>query len=237
LKGARSRYSTRPSILFLSALNQPLKLTTIIALAAAWVGYFSPWVWPIPAALRLSAHDLVEWLTFMQTVRDGTFPISRLDLLWPLASIAIITALFPSIFVPQTNYARQLTRPASIACLLLALFDAFLILPTYPFILTAYNDPELAPQFWLGVVTGIVASALYLITPRLPSMIPYSLMAIVALLCLILCLRLPGIITPPIVDMLTKPVELGYGFRLAIVGFCGLSLLPVLHLFFTHKKS
>jgi hypothetical protein len=218
-------------------LNTPLKFTTLLALVAAWAGYFSPWVWPIPAALRLSALDLVEWLTFMQTVRDGTFPVSRLDLLWPLAGIAIITALFPSIFASQTTYLRQLTRPSAIVCLLLALFAAFLILPTYPFILTAYNDPELAPQFWLGVATGIVAFILYLITPRLPSMVPYLLMAIVALLCLSLCLRVPGIITPPIVDMLTEPVELGYGFRLAIVGFCGLSLLPIIHLFATHKKS
>ena len=57
--------------------------TLLAALAAAWLGYFFPWVWPVPVALRLSAHDLVEWMTFMQTVRDGTFPVSRLDLLWP----------------------------------------------------------------------------------------------------------------------------------------------------------
>jgi hypothetical protein len=217
-------------------LNIQLKLTTILALAAAWLGYFSPWVWPIPAALRLSAHDLVEWLTFMQTVRDGTFPVSRLDLLWPLAGIAIITILLPSIFAPQVTYLRQLTRPSAIVCLLLALFAAFLILPTYPFILTAYNDPELAPQFWLGVAIGIVTFILYLITPRLPSVIPHSLIAIVAVLCLIVCLRLPAVITPPIVDMLTEPVELGYGFRLAVVGFSGLSLLPVIHIL-THNKK
>jgi hypothetical protein len=213
-------------------LKPSLKFSTLLALAAAWLGYFSPWVWPLPAALRLSAHDLVEWLTFMQTVRDGTFPVSRLDLLWPLAGIAIMTALIPAIFVapPSSTYIMQLLRPASIICVLLAGFAAYLILPAYPFILTAYNDPELAPQFWLGIGSGIAAVLIYLLIPILPHRLPITLMALIALPCLIASLRLPGIITPSIADMLVKPVELGYGFRLAVAGFSILTITTTIHI-------
>ncbi|MEK7277671.1 MAG: hypothetical protein AAB427_10005, partial [Chloroflexota bacterium] len=149
-------------------------------LALCWLGYFAPWLWPVPAALRLSGYDLVEWMTFAESVRNGTYPVTRLDLLWPLTGIALLTALTVQTEnkPPRREERKETTKnplksvPSVVKTfvapfalfavrnwpgILLSLFASYLILPAYPFILTAPADPELRPQLILGLVTGLAA--------------------------------------------------------------------------------
>jgi hypothetical protein len=202
-------------------LTPALRPAYLVALAAAWLGYFSPWVRPVPAGLHLSAHDLVEWMTFVQTVRDGTYAVTRLDLLWPLSGIALLSALCVSRFQPAQSV---LFRLLDLGFLALALLAAFLILPAYPFVLTAYRDPELAPQFWLGVVSAIAALAVWVLAVRRrgPARV---LIPIIALLALLAAVRAVLIVRPPIAEMLAGPLPIGYGWVLAVLG---LGMLVVL---------
>jgi hypothetical protein len=206
------------------------RLIHLAALAAAWLGYFSPWLWPVPVALRLSAHDLVEWMTFEQTVRDGTFPVTRLDLLWPLAGIALLTALAlahlhdPSFASEPARLLSVLLRPDNLGGLALDVFAAYLILPAYPFLITAYRDPELAPQFWLGVASALAALLVSVLSLLRPAW-AVCLTPLIALVSLIASIRACLLVAPPIAGALTHPVPLGYGAVLAVAGFGVLALL------------
>ncbi|MBI4315540.1 MAG: hypothetical protein HY679_06355 [Chloroflexi bacterium] len=209
-----SRVSPHPS-------RFALRASRLIPLALAWLGYFGPWLWPVPVALRLSGYDLVEWLTFAQSVRDGTYPITRLDMLWPLAGIALITAL-----AVTGSFTGSVTSPRFLgafavqnwAAILLSLFAAFLILPGYPFILTAASDAELRPQLVLGLTaipTVLVVAAWAAARPR---WVPIARVA-VALLSLAATLRAYALARQPIADILTRPAPVGWGLVAAIVGF------------------
>ena len=196
----------------------------MFALALAWWGYFSPWVSPVPVGLRLSARDLVEWLTFVQTVRDGTFPVSRLDLLFPRAGIALETALTAAFYRTLELRPRNLV---SLALLGFALFTALLILPAYPFVLTAYNDAELAPQFWLGIsaaAAALAAAGLACFRPRWA----LALMLGVGLLTIATSWRAYDLAWPPLADVLAKPPPAGYGVESCIVGLLLLTIAAAL---------
>ncbi|MBI5829324.1 MAG: hypothetical protein HZB20_07230 [Chloroflexi bacterium] len=191
----------------------PPPTSRLIPLVLAWLGYFGPWLWPVPVALRLSGYDLVEWLTFTQSVRDGTHPITRLDMLWPLAGIALLTALA----VTGPHFLRAFAVQNWVA-ILLSLFAAFLILPGYPFILTAASDAELRPQLVLGLAaipTVLVVAAWAAARPR---WVPLARVA-VALLALAATLRAYALARQPIADILTRPAPVGWGLVAAIVGF------------------
>jgi len=191
---------------------KPSRIVSLIPLALAWLGYFSPWLWPAPAALRLSAYDLVEWMTFMQSVRDGTYLITRLDLLWPLAGIALLTGL-------------AVNHWPNILATLFALFAAGLILPAYPFILTAHTDPELRPQLMLGIATGVAALIAAGVSAVRPARARW-LIPIIALLSLVTTVRAFAITRQPIADVLAHPAPIGYGFVLAVIGFGWLAIVP-----------
>lgn len=199
-------------------------LVANLALALSGFGYFSPWVAPRPVALQLSAHDLVEWLTFVQTVRDGTFAVSRVDLSWPLAGVAILTILIPSLRHSQSPKRSFLVYSPY---LLLGLFAAFLIEPAYPFILTAYNDPELSPQFWLGVITGLGVSLLTILVAVRPTWARW-LVPICSLTSIVVAVRAYTLLEPPLTDILTKPAPVGFGYVLYLVGSTALFVISVL---------
>ena len=214
----------------------------LIPLTLAWLGYFSPWLWPTPVALRLSAYDLVEWLTFAQSVRDGTYPVTRVDMLWPLVGIALLTALtlrieprrrdpakrsgagerkeenLLSLFLSVLSRFLQTFAVKNWLQLAFALFAAFLILPGYPFILTAHTDPELRPQLIAGVATGLAVLAAAGVAVFRPNWARWA-SAIIALLALAATLRAYTLVRQPIADIFTRPAPIGYGFILAIVGF------------------
>lgn len=205
----------------------------MFALALAWWGYFSPWFSPIPVGLRLSAHDLVEWLTFVQTVRDGTFPVSRIDLLIPLVGIAFETALTPAFYRSVEPPVRNLVGIGSLG---LALFTALLILPAYPFVLSAYHDAELAPQFWLGIAAAaaaLAAAGLAWFQPRWALALTLG----VGLLTLGTSWRAYNLAGPPLADVLTKPPPAGYGIQSCVVGLILLTIAAALELLTLNRQD
>ncbi len=190
----------------------------------------------------------------MQSVRDGTYPITRLDLLWPLAGIALLIPLVaPLIHPPQKPsspphlpHFPQVGQPQGsplhfphFLFFLFSIFTAFLILPAYPFVLTAYNDAELGPQFWLGILIGIAVILLSLISFMSPiSLVPFisrisfispishlSLISLISLISLLATLHAFLITRQPIAEMLTHPAPPGYGVVLAILGFALLTII------------
>lgn len=203
-----------------------LRLLPILALLLAWLGYFSPWVAPKPVGLQLTAHDLVEWMSFAQTVRDGTFPVSRLELSLPLAGLALLAALTPALILSTpAKFPYWLSLPF----LALALFSALLIQPPYPYILTAYSDPELQPQFWLGIATLILSIPLALFAALRPRWATW-LIALLSIFTLLSAWHAYTIVQPPLIDIITKPIPVGYGFILCLIGLLGLLVLATVSL-------
>jgi hypothetical protein len=127
-------------------------------LALAWTGYWAPWIAHRAAALQTNGYDLGEWITRLPEVRDGSLRLGRLDFLLPLAALSLLTALAA---VQPPGLTPWLRWPAR----LLALLGALLILPEYPFILTAHADPELRPALILGVLTILAVAGLGLADP------------------------------------------------------------------------
>jgi hypothetical protein len=185
------------------------------ALGLSIWGYFSPWLAARPAGLQLSAHDLVEWLTFVQTVRDGTFPVSRLDMSLPLAGLAILVALTPAFYIAGRPPRGRLLimAPFLAGAWLLAL----LALPPYPFVLTAYRDPELQPQFWLSVLCAVLAPAALVLAWRLPKW-ALAASALLSVLTIALSWRAFNLAVPPLADALTKSPGAGYGLLACLAG-------------------
>ena len=187
------------------------------ALLAALLGYWMPWLALPAVALQLNAYELSEWVTFMPAVQLGEVPFNRLSFLIPAACLALLFALASA----QSRTARR--RPALaiwpdsmwgwvlLGCAGLSVAAVF---PYYPYLLTAYGDPEFQAQFFVAcaVVAGI---GLAFITPDwLSSLAPialavigigYSLWALWALL-------------PVAAELLRAPWPVGWGWPLTLVG-------------------
>ncbi|MBI5080773.1 MAG: hypothetical protein HZB17_05655 [Chloroflexi bacterium] len=197
------------------------RIAPYIALALAWLGYFSPWIMPTPVALRLTGYDLVEWLSFAQTVRDGTFAVTRVDMVLPLMMIALL-------FVTQD--LTGLKRPVRSLLIGLALINSFLILPSYPFILTAHADPELRPQLIAGVIAFVgvgLMVALAMKSPRWAERIG----GVIAVGGIVFTIRAYALASPVIADILTRSAPIGYGIILAVSGFVIYFALSLIYLY------
>ena len=157
----------------------------LVALVLALVGYWSPWLTHATAALRLNGYELSEWITFLPGVRSGELPLSRLLFLLPLACLALLLSLIATrvpvrlAAPPLGAAARQpvgppprprhglaaalpaVTTPWAWALLLAGLACAFVLLPPYPYLLTALRDPEFQGQLFIGLATllGLVIVA------------------------------------------------------------------------------
>lgn len=178
-------------------------------LSCAVMGYFAPWLDPKPAALKLSGYDLVEWLTFTAGVRDGSLTVSRVDLLLPLICLSWLTALE----VRQFKSARYVL-------IFSALLLAALVLPQYPFILTAHTDPELRPQLIAGLLALIGAPIFATLKIKLWPWAAVSggSLAVSGLVC---TWRAFALAQPAISEVFAGAVPLGWGIMLSSLGFIG----------------
>ena len=197
------------------------RVATYLALALAWLGYFSPWITPAPVALRLTGYDLVEWLSFAQTVRDGTFIVTRVDIVSPLMMIAIL-------FVTQD--LTRLNKAVRSLLIGFAVLNAFLILPSYPFILTAHSDPELRPQLIAGVITFVGVGLVVALSMTRP-MWAEGIGGGIAAGGVVLTIRAYALASPVIADLLTRSAPIGYGIILTISGFVIYFTLRVMYLY------
>lgn len=185
------------------------RIAAYIALVFAWLGYFSPWIAPAPVALRLTGYDLIEWLSFAQTVRDGTYTVTRVDMVSPLMMIALL-------FVTQD--LTGLKRPVRSLLIGLALINAFLILPSYPFILTAHTDPELRPQLIAGVITFVGVALMVALSIKRPKWAE-RIGGVIAVGGIVFTIRAYALASPVIADLLTRSAPIGYGIILTVSGF------------------
>lgn len=126
-----------------------MRRATWALLALAGVGFFGPWLSLPPAALQLNAYELSEWVTFLPAVRWAGVPLNRLSFLAVSAALAWLWAF---------SVTGAGWRARALAALPLGLC-VWAVLPYYPYILTAYAEPEFQGQLGVGLVTALGAGA------------------------------------------------------------------------------
>ena len=220
----------------------------LAALALALAGYWLPWLTHPVAALRLNGYELSEWVTFLPGVRDGSLPLSRLVFLLPLGCLALLLGLASSWHAspPPHLLTAVSSRPASPTprsglsallpaikgwggwgMLLLSLFCTFIVFPPYPYLLTAYADPEYRTQLFvasLGLV--VLLLALYL-----PSDLKATLQVVLAVLGGALGLWSLLLLRPVASDLLGSTWAIGIGWPIMLAGFVLLAWVGIRELF------
>jgi hypothetical protein len=145
---------------------------TLASLALALIGFWMPWLTHPAAALRMNGYELSEWVTFLPGVRDGSLPFNRLSFLIPIASLALLFAIAAARARPENVRTRRRpwmiallpTSPLGWGLLFLSLLCSVIIFPPYPYLLTAYADPEFRLQFIIACAT-ILSIGLILYLP------------------------------------------------------------------------
>jgi hypothetical protein len=220
----------------------------LAALALALVGYWLPWLTHPVAALRLDGYELSEWITYLPGVRDGSLPLSRLMFLLPLGCLALLLAVASSWQPPQlprllTTATPHPAPPAprrGIAAvlpsirgwggwglLLLSFICIFTVFPPYPYLLTAYADPEYRPQLFLASL-GVVVLLLAL---YLPSDLKAALQIVLALVGGGLGLWSLLVLWPLASQLLGTTWAIGLGWPIMLAGFALLALGGLRELF------
>ncbi|MGH2522685.1 MAG: hypothetical protein ACRDH2_09315 [Anaerolineales bacterium] len=135
------------------------RLRTWLPLGLALFGYWTPWLTHPAASLRLNGYELSEWVTFLPGVRAGALPLSRLAFLTPLACLALLLGVAAFRFrqpgPPRRNWLLTLVpdSPWGGGLLFAALLCCVTVFPPYPYLLTAYADPEYRLQLLVAIVT------------------------------------------------------------------------------------
>lgn len=123
----------------------------LFALVAAPVGYFAPWTWHPAVVFRYSADDLAEFVKFMPAVRSGQVLITRELFFLPIWLASIGLALWLGRFVRS----RALRAGAGVFVVYASIWP----MPSYPFILDAYQSPEFGLSFWASVLAAALSVA------------------------------------------------------------------------------
>ena len=219
----------------------------LAAVGMALLGYWSPWLTHPSAALRLNGYELSEWITFLPGARSGELPLSRLLFLLPLACLALLLVIVATrvpvrvaapplgqaarpLERPRTGLAAVLpaiTAPWAWLLLLAGLACALVILPPYPYLLTALSDPEFRAQFFIGcaALLGLV------IVAYLPAELKDSLQFILALAGAILGGYALFVLHPPASAVLNAAWPIGLGWGVMFTGFVALALAALAQLF------
>lgn len=150
---------------------RPISITLGALLSLA--GAVMPWIPHRAAALRLNALDLFVVVRLLPPVRDGWVRVVRESFLLPLLVPALVLALAPT-FCARPRGLIRYGGPLVGALLSLTM------LPPYPPILTAWQDPLYRGQFFLTV--GFCGLALLSIWgAHLPERVRGGLVALLAL--------------------------------------------------------
>jgi hypothetical protein len=217
--------------------RQPIQLASV---GLALVGYWLPWLTQAAAALRLNGYELSEWVTFLPGVRDGSLPVSRLAFLLPLVCLALLFGLVAS--RPRPAPARLLDRPAGgepppartgLSALLppvrgragwgllaAGVVCDLIVFPPYPYILTAYADPEYRTQLFVAAL-GLIALFFEL---YLPAELKAGLQIIAAGAGAGLGLWTLLVVRPVASSLLGRQWPIGLGWPAMLIGFAGLLL-------------
>jgi hypothetical protein len=129
--------------------------------------------------------------------------------------------VLPLMMIALLFAAQNLTglkRPVRFLLIGIALINAFLILPPYPFILTAHTDPELRPQLIAGVITFVGVGLMVALAMKRPTWAE-RIGGVIAIGGIVFTIRAYALASPVIADILTRSVPIGYGIILTVGGF------------------
>jgi hypothetical protein len=109
----------------------------------ALIGFWLPWLAQPASALQLSAYELAEWQMFAPQVLFGDVGLNRMSFLAGAAALCVAFGM------PVGRARRGHRRGELVLSVTGAALAAGTALPYYPYVLSAYQDPEFATQFWM----------------------------------------------------------------------------------------
>lgn len=184
-------------------------LPVIVALAAALIGYFGPWIGHRAAGLNILGVDLAEYVKFLQAYRAGQLPLLRESFYAPLAAASVIAGLLAS--------RRALPLAVRWIAVAAAVSLALAMLPP------AWSPAVLMlPEFRLQVIAiGACIGALLLLafTRLLPDAPVLLLVAMLALVASVWPAAAFTHLPSSIAEVYATPVRPGWGFWLSSTGF------------------
>ena len=205
----------------------------LVTLALALLGYWSPWLTHPAASLRLNGYELSEWVTFLPGVHNGSLALSRLSFLVPLACLSLILSITASLTASPRPRPASLFWPRWPSALLgwillfLALLCSAALFPAYPYILTAYKDPEFQFQFFIACAIPFGILLTFYLPTELKDLlqIPLALLGGAYGLWSLLAVR------PAATELLDAPWAVGLGWVAMLAGFAGLIIASLARTF------
>jgi hypothetical protein len=197
----------------------------------ALVGYWSPWLTHPVAPLQLNGFELSEWVTYLPGARDGSLTVGRVAFLAPLACLALLLGIAATPAVsPHPNsffWPRLPATPLGWILLALALLCCAALFPAYPYILTAYKDPEFRFQFFLACALPFGL----LLTLYLPAELNALIQIPLALLGAGYGAWTFLTVRPIFSELLNASWTIGLGWFVMLAGFVGLAWAGVRRVF------
>lgn len=178
----------------------------------ALVGYFSPWIFrqPFSAATNWNAYDLYDAVLLLPEIETGAISVKLQTLRTPLLGLAGLLALH----LAGSSYLSRVGG-ALLGCAL-----AFITLPPYPIILTAWRTPGWRVPFWWALGTGAFCIAAVWLLPRLSRFVPWLALLTAAFIALPAASTLNRLL-PALHNLHAAPVGRGWGFWMTEFGVLG----------------
>jgi hypothetical protein len=189
------------------------------ALALALFGFWQPWLALPAGALQLNAYELSEWVEFLPGVFIGALPFDRLTFLIPCACLTVLFGLAAARLrraAPRGWFSALWPDTAlGWGLLLLAGLSAAAVFPYYPYLLSAYADPEFQAQFFIAC-TATLAVPLALLLPEEVAALAQIALAVIGLGVSAWAL---WALWPAASEVLHAVWPLGWGWFATLLGF------------------
>ena len=178
----------------------------------ALVGYFNPWIsrQPYSAALNWNAYDLYDAVMLLPEIETGAISVNLQTLRAPLLGLALLLSLH----LAGTPFHLRIIGT------LLGGALAFMTLPPYPIILTAWHTPGWRVPFWWAVATGIMCIAAVWVLPKIRKFIPWLALFVYAFSVLPAAPTVNRLL-PALRILHDAPVNRGWGFWMTELGMLG----------------
>lgn len=178
----------------------------------ALVGYFSPWIsrQPYSAALNWNAYDLYDAVMLLPEIETGAISVNLQTLRAPLLGLALLLSF---------HLAKAPLHIRLIGAVIGGSL-AFITLPPYPLILTAWRTPGWRVPFWWALGTGVFCFAAIWVLPKIRRYIPWFGLFIYFFSALPAAQTLNRLL-PALRILHDAPVNRGWGFWMTELGMLG----------------